>query len=148
MCIFFSKDFFGESITTQVVSQSSSLLIVEARNIESGKIDLNMSCVGPFRLQVTSKSQIDFTYQLRTVVETGDVIPVSGDLIKGIERFFSWPFYCKLLVCWKKGYVLMVSKRVMVLVIVMVMIIVTVTVTDKCSSSCSWWIYVGSFKVV
>ena len=101
---FFPKGVSNTTISTHVVSQSNSLLALVARNISSGKVDLNISCFGPFRLQVTSQSQIDFLYQLRRVNKFGDIVPVSANIIKGTESYFCVALGTKLSMWQLKFY--------------------------------------------
>ena len=67
------------------VTQSDKLLITEASNLISGTLKLTVSCVGPYTLQVTGSSPLDFTYQLLDVedLERGTTRRVVGNPVRG-----------------------------------------------------------------
>ena len=67
------------------VTQSDKLLITEASNLISGTLKLAVSCVGPYTLQVTGSSPLDFTYQLLDVedLERGTTRRVVGNPLRG-----------------------------------------------------------------
>ena len=68
-----------------VISSSSKLLIKEVTNLVSGSLKLTVSCNGPYTLQVTGSSTIDFTYQLLDVedMERGTTRRVVGNPLRG-----------------------------------------------------------------
>ena len=67
------------------VTKSNKLLITEASNLISGTLKLAVSCVGPYTLQVTGSSPLDFTYQLLDVedLERGTTRRVVGNPLRG-----------------------------------------------------------------
>ena len=67
------------------VTKSNKLLITEASNLISGTLKLAVSCVGPYTLQVTGFSPLDFTYQLLDVedLERGTTRRVVGNPLRG-----------------------------------------------------------------
>lgn len=69
----------------KVMSTSNKLLIIEVTNLDSGSLELTVSCNGPFTLQVTGSSPIDFTYQLLDVedMERGTTRRVVGNPLRG-----------------------------------------------------------------
>ena len=69
------------------VTKSNKLLITEASNLISGTLKLAVSCVGPYTLQVTGSSPLDFTYQLLDVedLERGTTRRVVGNPLRGKE---------------------------------------------------------------
>ena len=69
----------------QVISSSGKLLIKKITNLNSGSLKLTVSCQGPFTLQATGSSPIDFTYQLLDVEdeEQGSTRRVLGNPLRG-----------------------------------------------------------------
>ena len=67
------------------VTKSNKLLITEASNLISGTLKLAVFCVGPYTLQVTGSSPLDFTYQLLDVedLERGTTRRVVGNPLRG-----------------------------------------------------------------
>ena len=67
------------------VTKSNKLLITEASNLISGTLKLAVSCIGPYTLQVTGSSPLDFTYQLLDVedLERGTTRRVVGNPLRG-----------------------------------------------------------------
>ena len=67
------------------ITSSNRLLILEASNLVSGVLNMTVSCVGPFTLQVTGFSPLDFTYQLLDVedLEGGITRRVVGNPLRG-----------------------------------------------------------------
>lgn len=55
----------------KTVTQSNKLLITEASDLIRGTLTLAVSCDGPYTLQVTGSSPLDFTYQLLDVEDLG-----------------------------------------------------------------------------
>ena len=91
-CVFIFKPsilpwyfFTGNSLLLKTVTQSNKLLITEASNLISGTLKLAVSCVGPYTLQVTGSSPLDFTYQLLDVedLELGTTRRVVGNPLRG-----------------------------------------------------------------
>jgi len=80
-------DYFAGSsnMHENVISSSSKLLIKEVTNLVSGSLKLTVSCNGPYTLQVTGSSTIDFTYQLLDVedMERGTTRRVVGNPLRG-----------------------------------------------------------------
>ena len=68
-----------------IISSSSELLIKEIANFNSGSLKLTVSCQGPYTLQATGSSPIDFTYQLLDVEdeERGNTRRVLGNPLRG-----------------------------------------------------------------
>ena len=68
-----------------IISSSSELLIKEIANFNSGSLKLTVSCQGPYTLQATGSSSIDFTYQLLDVEdeERGNTRRVLGNPLRG-----------------------------------------------------------------
>ena len=69
----------------RVISTSIKLLIIEVTSLVSGSLELTVSCNGPYTLQVTGSSPIDFTYQLLDVedMERGTTRRVVGNPLRG-----------------------------------------------------------------
>lgn len=67
------------------ITSSNRLLILEVSNLVSGVLNMTVSCVGPFTLQVTGFSPLDFTYQLLDVedLEGGITRRVVGNPLRG-----------------------------------------------------------------
>lgn len=67
------------------ITSSNRLLILEVSNLVSGVLNMTVSCVGPFTLQVTGFSPLDFTYQLLDVedLERGITRRVVGNPLRG-----------------------------------------------------------------
>ena len=67
------------------ITSSNRLLILEVSNLVSGVLNMTVSCVGPFTLQVTGFSPLDFTYQLLDVedLERGIIRRVVGNPLRG-----------------------------------------------------------------
>lgn len=67
------------------ITSSNRLLILEVSNLVSGLLNMTVSCVGPFTLQVTGFSPLDFTYQLLDVedLERGITRRVVGNPLRG-----------------------------------------------------------------
>ena len=67
------------------ITSSNRLLILEVSNLVSGVLNMTVFCVGPFTLQVTGFSPLDFTYQLLDVedLERGITRRVVGNPLRG-----------------------------------------------------------------
>jgi len=67
------------------ITSSNRLLILEVSNLVSGLLNMTVSCVGPYTLQVTGFSPLDFTYQLLDVedLERGITRRVVGNPLRG-----------------------------------------------------------------
>ena len=95
-------------------TSSSKLYVKEVTNLVSGSLKLTVSFNGPYTLQVTGSSPIDFTYQLLEVedMERGTTRRVVGNPLRG--KVISWqtnwwvyfPFsvkqsdWAKIVSCW------------------------------------------------
>ena len=93
----FRTDLFtGNSLHLKIVTQSNKLFITKASNLVSGTLKLAVSCNGPYTLQVTGSSPLDFTYQLLDVedLERGTTRRVVGNPLRGKET-------CEWAVCMK-----------------------------------------------
>lgn len=60
--------------------------VTEVENFEGGPIEIRVWCNGPYSLQVTGQSALDFTYQLSSIdnADTNNAKPIHGDPVKGI----------------------------------------------------------------
>ena len=69
----------------KVLTSSNKLLIVEVTSLVSGSLKLTVTCNGPYSLQVTGFSPLDFTYQLLDVedLERGTSRRVVGNPLRG-----------------------------------------------------------------
>ena len=69
----------------KVITNTSKLDVKEVTNLVSGSLKLKVSCYGPYTLQVTGSSPIDFTYQLLDVedMERGTTRRVAGNPLRG-----------------------------------------------------------------
>ena len=67
------------------ITKSSKLYVKKVTNLLSGSLKLTISCTGPYTLQVTGNSPIDFTYQLLDVedMERGTTRRVAGNPLRG-----------------------------------------------------------------
>ena len=75
----------NSSMQEKVITSSSKLYVAEVTNLVSGSLKLTVSCTGPYTLQVTGSSPIDFTYQLLDVedMERGTTRRVVGNPLRG-----------------------------------------------------------------
>ena len=73
------------TLQEKTVTSSSRLLVLEVSNLVSGLLNITVSCVGPYTLQVTGFSPLDFTYQLLDVedLERGITRRVVGNPLRG-----------------------------------------------------------------
>ena len=80
-------DYFTGNAAMQkkVLASSSKLLILEVTSLVSGSLKLTVSCNGPYTLQVTGSSPLEFTYQLLDVEdrERGTTRRVVGNPLRG-----------------------------------------------------------------
>ena len=69
----------------KIITSSRRLLVLEVSNLVSGLLNMTVSCVGPYALQVTGFSPLDFTYQLLDVedLERGITRRVVGNPLRG-----------------------------------------------------------------
>ena len=69
----------------KILTSSSTLSVKEITNLVSGSLKLTVSCYGPYTLQVTGSSPIDFTYQLLDVEDMvrGTTRRVVGNPLRG-----------------------------------------------------------------
>lgn len=69
----------------------SAIHVTEVRSFEGGPIEIRVWCTGPYSLQVTGRSALDFTYQLSSMdnADTNDIKPIHGDPVKGIIRKYN-----------------------------------------------------------
>ena len=69
----------------KIITSSSTLFVKEITNLVSGSLKLTVSCYGPYTLQVTGSSPIDFTYQLLDVEDMvrGTTRRVVGNPLRG-----------------------------------------------------------------
>lgn len=69
----------------KVLSGSSKLFILEVTSLVSGSLQVTVSCDGPYTLQVSGYSPLDFTYQLSDVedLERGTTRRVAGNPLRG-----------------------------------------------------------------
>lgn len=67
------------------ITSSSTLSVKEVTKLVSGSLKLTVSCYGPYTLQVTGSSPIDFTYQLLDVEDMvrGTTRRVVGNPLRG-----------------------------------------------------------------
>ena len=67
------------------ITNTRKLDVKEVTNLVSGSLKLTVSCNGPYTLQVTGSSPIDFTYQLLDVedMERGITRRVAGNPLRG-----------------------------------------------------------------
>ena len=78
--------FLGNStLQKKVITSSNKLLILEVTNLVNGSLNLTVFCNGPYTLQVTGSSPLDFTYQLLDVddLERGTTRRVVGNPLRG-----------------------------------------------------------------
>ena len=84
---FLFPEFFAGNSTVQrkIISSSSTLLILEVTSLVSGSIKLTVSCNGPYTLQVSGFSPLDFTYELLDVedMERSITRRVVGNPLRG-----------------------------------------------------------------
>ena len=69
----------------KIITSSSTISVKEVTNLVSGSLKLTVSCNGPYTLQVTGSSPIDFTYQLLDVEDMvrGTTRRVVGNPLRG-----------------------------------------------------------------
>ena len=67
------------------ITSSAKLFVKAVTNLVSGSLKLTVSCNGPYTLQITGSSSIDFTYQLLDVedMERGTTRRVVGNPLRG-----------------------------------------------------------------
>lgn len=65
--------------------------VTEVESFEGGPIEIRVWCNGPYSLQVTGRSALDFTYQLSSIdnADTNGAKPIHGDPVKGIIRKYN-----------------------------------------------------------
>ena len=65
--------------------------MTEVGSFEGGRLEIRVRCTGPYSLQVTGRSTLDFTYQLSLLdnINTGETKPLLGSPVKGINMFYS-----------------------------------------------------------
>lgn len=82
-----SHSLFSENqpFTAKVYSQFDYIHVTEVGNFKSGPLVIRVRCTGPYSLQVTGRSTLDFTYQLSSVenLETGESKRLLGSPVKG-----------------------------------------------------------------
>ena len=74
-----------EPFRAKVYSQFDDIHVTEVRNFKNGPLVISVRCTGPYSLQVTGRSTLDFTYQLSSVenLETGESKRLLGSPVKG-----------------------------------------------------------------
>ena len=87
LLLFFFFFFFSGKPTflKKALSSSNKLLIYEVTKLISGSLKILVSCNGPYTLQVSGSSPLDFTYQLLDVedLERGATRRVVGNPLRG-----------------------------------------------------------------
>ncbi|XP_068751662.1 von Willebrand factor A domain-containing protein 7-like [Montipora capricornis] len=75
----------NSTLQKKVLSSSNKLVILEVTSLVSGSLKLIVSCTGPYTLQVSGFSSIDFTYELLEVedLERGTSRRVVGNPLRG-----------------------------------------------------------------
>ena len=60
--------------------------VTETGSFEGGRLEIRVRCTGPYTLQVTGRSALDFTYQLSLVenTDTGTTRSLLGEPVIGI----------------------------------------------------------------
>ncbi|XP_068697149.1 von Willebrand factor A domain-containing protein 7-like [Montipora foliosa] len=81
----------------KVLSSSNKLLIYEVTNLISGSLKILVSCNGPYTLQASGSSPLDFTYQLLDVedLERGATRRVVGNPLRGQTLLLTMDFVGK-----------------------------------------------------
>jgi len=74
-----------QPFTAKVYSQFDDIHVTEVGNFKSGPLVISVRCTGPYSLQVTGRSTLDFTYQLSSIenLETGESRRLLGSPVKG-----------------------------------------------------------------
>lgn len=58
--------------------------VTQVGSFEGGPLEVRVRCAGPYSVQVTGRTILDFTYQLSSVhTDTGQTKPLLGSPIKG-----------------------------------------------------------------
>ena len=65
--------------------QFNRVHVSEVGSFEGGPLEIRVRCIGPYSLQVTGRSVLDFSYQLSAVQnpETGETKRLLGSPVKG-----------------------------------------------------------------
>ena len=92
-----------QDFTATIYSQFDYIHVTKVSNFEGGKLLIRVRCTGPYSLQVTGRSILDFTYQLSSVenLETGESKRLLGSPVKGNKAFIpkniiNYYYYCIL----------------------------------------------------
>ncbi|CAH3040735.1 unnamed protein product [Porites evermanni] len=82
------------TLQEKIITSSRRLLILEVSNLVSGLLNMTVSCVGPYTLQVNGFSPLDFTYQLLDVedLERGITRRVVGNPLRGQTLWLTLDF--------------------------------------------------------
>ena len=75
----------NQPFTAKVYSQFDYIHVTEVGNFKSGPLMISVRCTGPYSLQVTGRSTLDFNYQLSSVenLEIGESKRLLGSPLKG-----------------------------------------------------------------
>ena len=75
----------NQPFTAKVYSEFGSIHVTEVGNFKNGPLVISVRCDGPYSLQVTGRSTLDFTYHLSSVenLETGESKRLLGSPVKG-----------------------------------------------------------------
>ena len=87
----------NQPLTAKVYSHFDYIHVTEVGNVKSGSLMISVRCTGPYSLQVTGRSTLDFTYQLSSVEnrEIGESKRLLGSPLKGYGTF-NPSKYCQL----------------------------------------------------
>lgn len=77
-------------ITVKMTREFDRIHMTEVGSFGGGRLEIRVRCTGPYSLQVTGRSTLDFTYQLSLVdnINTGETRPLLGSPVKGIKDHF------------------------------------------------------------
>lgn len=75
----------NQPFTAKVYSQFDYIHVTEVGNFKSEPLVISVRCTGPYSLQATGRSTLDFTYQLSSVenLETRESKRLLGSPVKG-----------------------------------------------------------------
>ena len=78
----------NQPITVKMKREYDHIQVTEVGvgSFEGGPLEIRVRCTGPYSLQVTGRSALDFTYHLSSVhnTDTGETKPLLGSPVRGI----------------------------------------------------------------
>ncbi|XP_068754440.1 von Willebrand factor A domain-containing protein 7-like isoform X2 [Montipora capricornis] len=84
----------NKPITINMMKDLNRVHVTETGSFEGGRLEIRVRCTGPYTLQVTGRSALDFTYQLSLVenTDTGTTRSLLGEPVIGQTMIFNIAF--------------------------------------------------------